>query len=67
MLDEQSKQKVKDLCDRIAKERDQKQFSILIKQLNDLLDGSDLRPNDGYGSGSSDGDRSAAPAKQNNP
>ena len=55
MLDDESKQKVKDLCDRIAKEQDQRQFSILITQLNDLLDGSDLRSNDGQGSVSSDG------------
>lgn len=41
MLDEQSKQKVKELCDRIAKEQDHKQFSILISELNQLLERSD--------------------------
>lgn len=44
MLDEQSKLKVKDLCDRIAKEQDHKQFSILIAQLNQLLEQGDGRP-----------------------
>lgn len=62
MLDEQSKQKVKELCDRIAKEQDQKQFSILIAQLNDLLDGPEVRSNDGHGSVSSDGDGSVSPS-----
>jgi hypothetical protein len=48
MLDEHAKQQVKDLCERIAKEQDQKQFSTLIKQLNDLLERSSLRyPQDG--------------------
>ena len=50
MLNEQSKQQVKDLCDRIAKEQDHKQFSVLIAELNDLLDRSNLRhPHDGRG------------------
>jgi hypothetical protein len=47
MLDEHSKQRVKDLCNRIANEQDHKQFSILIAQLNDLLEQSDGRPHDG--------------------
>lgn len=46
MLDEASKQRVKDLCDLIAKEQDHQQFSILIAQLNDLLEKSDFRPPD---------------------
>ena len=50
MLDEQSKQQLKSLCDRIAKEQDHEQFSVLIKQLNDLLDGTNhRRPHDGSG------------------
>lgn len=67
MLDELSKQKVKELCDRIAKEQDHGQFSILIAQLNDLLEGSDLRSNDGHDNGSSDGDRSGIPSTQKTP
>ena len=54
MLDEQSKEQLKDLCDRIAKEQDHKQFSLLLAQLNDLLDRSNLRhPHDGRGTLSS--------------
>ncbi len=40
MLDEESKLRVKDLCNRIAQEQDQMQFSILIAELNQLLDSS---------------------------
>jgi hypothetical protein len=43
MLDDQEKQRVKELCDRIAKEQDHSQFSILIAQLNQLLEQSELR------------------------
>lgn len=39
MLDDISKQRVKELCDLIAKEQDQKRFSVLIQELNQLLDG----------------------------
>ncbi len=38
MLDEASRQRVKDLCDQIAKEQDHKRFSDLIAELNQLLD-----------------------------
>lgn len=48
MLDEQSKLKVKELCDLIAKEQDHKQFSILIAQLNHLLEQGDGRPDSNY-------------------
>lgn len=40
MLDGSYKQRVKDLCDHIAKEQDQKRFSVLIHELNQLLDGA---------------------------
>ena len=43
MLDDQEKQRVKELCERIAKEQDHGQFSILIAQLNQLLEQSELR------------------------
>jgi len=43
MLDEQKKHQVKQLCERIAKEQDHDQFSILIAQLNHLLEQSELR------------------------
>jgi hypothetical protein len=43
MLDEHEKQRVKELCERIAKEQDHKQFSILIAQLNQLLEQSEIR------------------------
>ena len=64
MLDEQEKQRVKELCDRIAKEQYHKQFSILIAQLNALLDESDLRTD----SGRTDSGRSHVPpsAKKDN-
>jgi hypothetical protein len=39
VLDDGSKQRVKDLCDLIAREQDQKRFSMLIQELNQLLDG----------------------------
>lgn len=38
MLDEQSKLRVKELCNRIANEQDQHEFSKLISELNQLLD-----------------------------
>jgi hypothetical protein len=38
MLDEQSKQKMKELCDLIAKEQDRQRFSSLMEELNRLLD-----------------------------
>jgi hypothetical protein len=43
ILDEQEKHHVKELCERIAKEQDHNQFSILIAQLNQLLEQSELR------------------------
>jgi predicted RNase H-like nuclease len=45
MLDEQEKHQVKELCERIAKEQDHNQFSMLIAQLNQLLEKSELRSN----------------------
>ena len=45
MLDEQEKHQAKELCERIAKEQDHNQFSILIAQLNQLLEQSELRTN----------------------
>jgi hypothetical protein len=41
VLDDASKQRVKELCDLIAKEQDQSRFSVLIHELNRLLDGLD--------------------------
>jgi hypothetical protein len=38
MLDEPSKQRVKQLCDLIAKEQDHHRFSSLVEELNRLLD-----------------------------
>jgi hypothetical protein len=43
MLDDHEKQRVKELCERIAKEQDHNQFSTLIAQLNQLLEQSELR------------------------
>jgi hypothetical protein len=43
MLDENEKQQVKELCERIAKEQDHHQFSMLIAQLNQLLEQSEVR------------------------
>jgi len=53
VLDDASKQRVKELCDLIAKEQDQNRFSVLIHELNQLLDGlhtgggTEGRPTDG--------------------
>jgi hypothetical protein len=41
MFDEFSKQRVKHLCDLIAKEQDHHRFSLLVAELNELLDGFD--------------------------
>ena len=38
MLDEQSKQKMKELCDLIANEQDHHRFSSLMAELNRLLE-----------------------------
>lgn len=38
MFDEQSKERIKQLCDLIAKEQDQQRFSLLIAELNQLLE-----------------------------
>jgi hypothetical protein len=53
MLDELSKERVKHLCDLIAKEQDHQRFSVLVAELNDLLDGCDSGRKDGDGSPSS--------------
>jgi hypothetical protein len=42
VLDEASKQRVKDLCDQIAKEQDHKRFSLLIAELDQLLESANL-------------------------
>jgi len=55
MLDELSKQRVKHLCELIAKEQDHQRFSVLMKELNDLLDGRKDGDADPYPS--PDGDR----------
>ena len=38
MLDEPSKQRMKELCDLIVKEQDHQRFSSLVAELNRLLD-----------------------------
>jgi len=38
MLDEQSKQRVKELCDLITKEQDRHRFSSLVEELSRVLD-----------------------------
>lgn len=38
MLDGESKERVKELCDQIAKEQDRHRFSELISELNQLLE-----------------------------
>lgn len=40
MLDGDSKERVKELCDQIAKEQDRNRFSELISELNQLLEKS---------------------------
>jgi hypothetical protein len=46
VLDEDSKQRVKDLCDQIAKEQDRNRFSQLIAELNHILEQSGTRADD---------------------
>jgi hypothetical protein len=41
LLDESSKQRVKELCDHIANEQDRNRFSQLVAELNQLLDAAD--------------------------
>ena len=41
LLDEPSKQRVKELCDQIANEQDRNRFSELVAELNQLLDAAD--------------------------
>jgi hypothetical protein len=53
MLDDMSKQRVKHLCDLIAKEQDHQRFSVLVAELNDLLDGFDSGKKDADGNPSS--------------
>jgi hypothetical protein len=43
VLDEVSKQRVKELCDQIAKEQDRHRFSRLISELNQILEDSGTR------------------------
>ena len=38
MFDEASKERIKQLCDLIAKEQDHRRFSLLIAELNQLLE-----------------------------
>ena len=38
MFDEESKERIKQLCDLIAKEQDHRRFSLLIAELNQLLE-----------------------------
>ncbi len=38
MLDDSSKQRVKELCDMISKEQDHQRFSNLVAELNQLLE-----------------------------
>ena len=58
MLDEASKQRVKSLCDQIAKEEDRDGFSKLISELNELLESADARTADRKSSFNFDGGRS---------
>jgi hypothetical protein len=39
LLDDEAKQRVKELCDLIAKEQDHRHFSVLLEELNNVLDG----------------------------
>ena len=39
MLDEPARQRVKEICELILKEQDHRRFSVLIAELNQLLDG----------------------------
>ena len=43
MLDDESKKRVKDLCDQIAKEQDRNRFSVLVAELNRILETAENR------------------------
>ena len=52
MLNDSAKQRVKDLCDQIANEQDHGRFSLLISELNQILEQSGTRiRTDGEASG----------------
>jgi len=57
VLDEDSKQRVKELCDQIAKEQDRNRFSLLISELNHILESSGVVHNgrDGHNGNGRDG------------
>jgi hypothetical protein len=40
MLDETAKERVKQLCDLIAREQDHRRFSLLLTELNQVLEGA---------------------------
>jgi hypothetical protein len=46
VLDEASRGKVKHLCDQIAKEQDRDRFSVLVAELNRILEAADTRAGD---------------------
>lgn len=47
MLDEESKGRIRSLCDQIANEKDPEQFSKLVQQLNEIFDSTQLGGDEG--------------------
>lgn len=41
LLDEASKQRIRELCEQIANEQDRNRFSMLVSELNQLLDAAE--------------------------
>jgi len=64
VLDEVSKKRVKELCDQIAKEQDHKRFSVLISELNQVLDGMEpsLRRGEKSDGAARSGERGPSPS-----
>lgn len=58
LLDDEAKQRVKELCDLIAKEQDHRHFSVLLEELNNILEG--VQPTNSKNS--KDGDHNTSPS-----
>lgn len=67
MLNEESRKRVKELCDQIAKEHDHGRFSQLISELNRILEASGARKEvsgNTDGSAKADGRSEVTPANR---
>jgi hypothetical protein len=63
MLTDESKKRVKELCDLIAKEQDHRRFISLLAELNQVLDRNGSSNSSGDKGNGSQGPASATPQK----